>query len=83
MTDTPLTQDGILEAQASGRRLKSNGYTEIDVVHTSLLRRSTHTVWLCMQQLGLEWVPVHKHFGLNERNYGMWVCEYVSGWASV
>ena len=32
--------------------------------------RSTHTVWLCMQQLGLEWVPVYKHFGLNERNYG-------------
>ena len=41
-----------------------------DVVYTSLLRRSTKTVWIIMQELGLEWVNVIKDWRLNERNYG-------------
>ena len=45
------------------------GY-QFDMVYTSLLRRSTKTVWLVMQELGLEWVPVVKDWRLNERNYG-------------
>lgn len=68
MTDTPLTPDGVLEARVAGNLLE--GHTDVDVVYTSLLRRSTKTVWLVMQELGLEWVPIIKDWRLNERNYG-------------
>jgi 2,3-bisphosphoglycerate-dependent phosphoglycerate mutase len=69
MTDTPLTPEGVQEAKSAGRLLKSENI-EIDVVYTSLLRRSTKTVWLAMQEIGQEWVPVHRDWHLNERNYG-------------
>lgn len=68
MTDTPLTPDGVLEARVAGNLLEDNN--DIDIVYTSLLRRSTKTVWLVMQELGLEWVPIIKDWRLNERNYG-------------
>lgn len=69
MTDTPLTPEGVQEAKSAGRLLKAENIG-IDVVYTSLLRRSTKTVWLAMQEIGLEWVPVIKDWHLNERNYG-------------
>jgi len=69
MTDTPLTPEGAMEARVAGRMLLVNKMN-IDVVYTSLLRRSTKTAWLVMQELGLEWVPTHKTWLLNERNYG-------------
>ena len=43
---------------------------EFDCVHTSLLKRSTNTVSLVLQEMDLEWLPVHKDWRLNERNYG-------------
>ena len=69
MTDTPLTTDGVLEARLAGTLL-SKADVSFDVVYTSLLRRSTKTVWLLMQELMQEWVPVIKDWRLNERNYG-------------
>lgn len=41
-----------------------------DEVHTSLLRRSIRTVNLTLMEMGQEYIPVHKHWRLNERNYG-------------
>jgi 2,3-bisphosphoglycerate-dependent phosphoglycerate mutase len=72
MTDTPLTEDGIEEARIAGRLLKSEGGTvgEVDVVYTSLLRRSIKTVNLVLEELGTEWTPVVKDWRLNERSYG-------------
>jgi bisphosphoglycerate-dependent phosphoglycerate mutase len=52
MTDIPLTEDGVKEARAAGHLLASAGINKFDVVYTSLLRRSTKTVWLTMQELG-------------------------------
>ena len=69
MTDTPLTPEGVQEAKYAGRLLKAEN-VEVDVVFTSLLRRSTKTVWLALQEIGLEWVPVYKDWLLNERSYG-------------
>lgn len=43
---------------------------DIDEAHTSMLRRATKTVWLAMQELDLEWVPVYKDWRLNEQQYG-------------
>ena len=68
-TDTPLTDDGVLEARIAGQMLQKSGIL-FDEVHTSLLRRSIRTVNLCLMEMGLEWIPVYKHWRLNERNYG-------------
>lgn len=71
MTDTPLTSDGVKEARIAGQLLGNDSrVTSIDVVFTSLLRRSTKTVWHVMEELELEWVPVVKDWRLNERSYG-------------
>mmetsp|Transcript_49040 Transcript_49040/g.59360 ORF Transcript_49040/g.59360 Transcript_49040/m.59360 type:complete len:346 (-) Transcript_49040:87-1124(-) len=68
-TDTPLTEDGVLEARVAGQMLRKSGML-FDEVHTSLLRRSIRTTNLVLMELGQEYVPVHKNWRLNERNYG-------------
>lgn len=72
MTDTPLTEDGMKEARIAGHLLLENNIS-IDVVYTSLLRRSIKTAWIVMQELGMEWCTVIKDWRLNERNYGLLV----------
>lgn len=69
MTDTPLTPEGRQEALSAGKVLATLDY-EFDLVYTSLLKRSTNTVSLVLQELNLEWLPVIKDWRLNERNYG-------------
>lgn len=68
-TDTPLTEDGVLEARVAGQMLSKSGVM-FDEVHTSLLRRSIRTTNLALMELGQEYIPVLKHWRLNERNYG-------------
>lgn len=68
-SDTPLTDDGVTEARVAGQMLARSGI-RFDEVHTSLLRRSIRTVNLALMELGQEYLPVHKHWRLNERNYG-------------
>mmetsp|Transcript_30443 Transcript_30443/g.46090 ORF Transcript_30443/g.46090 Transcript_30443/m.46090 type:complete len:366 (-) Transcript_30443:135-1232(-) len=68
-TDTPLTDDGVLEATLAGQMLEKSGI-RFDQVHTSLLRRSIRTVNLSLMELGQEYLPVYKSWRLNERNYG-------------
>jgi 2,3-bisphosphoglycerate-dependent phosphoglycerate mutase len=41
-----------------------------DEAHSSLLRRSIRTFNLVLMEMGQEYIPVHKHWRLNERNYG-------------
>lgn len=68
-TDTPLTEDGVLEARVAGQMLDKSGML-FDEVHTSLLRRSIRTTNLVLMEMGQEYIPVHKNWRLNERNYG-------------
>jgi len=68
-TDTPLTDDGVLEARLAGKMLANSGIM-FDEVHTSLLRRCIRTTNIVLMELGQEYIPVHKHWRLNERNYG-------------
>jgi bisphosphoglycerate-dependent phosphoglycerate mutase len=56
MTDTPLTDDGILEAKTAGK-LIGNEDIKFDAVYTSLLRRSIKTVWMVLQEIGPFDVP--------------------------
>lgn len=68
-TDTPLTDDGVLEARVAGQMLANSGM-KFDEVHTSLLRRCIRTVNLVLMELEQEYLPVYKSWRLNERSYG-------------
>lgn len=68
-TDTPLTEDGVLEARVAGQMLANSGM-KFDEVHTSLLRRCIRTVNLVLMELEQEYIPVYKSWRLNERSYG-------------
>lgn len=49
--------------------LKEAGW-KFDVAYTSLLKRAIKTLYLIQDELDLHWIPVHRHWRLNERMYG-------------
>lgn len=67
--DTPLTAQGRSEAQKAGLLLKKAGLL-FDRAYTSYLQRAIVTLWLALEESGQPWVPVEKHWRLNERHYG-------------
>jgi 2,3-bisphosphoglycerate-dependent phosphoglycerate mutase len=68
-TDVPLTPTGVEQARASGRLLRREGW-EFDLCHTSMLKRATHTLWHCLDEMDRTWLPVVHSWRLNERHYG-------------
>ncbi len=68
-TDVGLTQQGEAEAHKAGQLLKSEEYS-FDVAYTSVLKRAIKTLWIAMEEMGLEWLPVYRAWQLNERHYG-------------
>src|SRR4051794_5813102 len=68
-TDVDLTEKGRAEAAEAGRLLREGGYL-FDVCYTSVLKRAIRTLWLVMDGLDALWMPVHRHWRLNERHYG-------------
>ena len=68
-TDVDLTARGEQESRDGARLLLEEGIA-FDVVHTSVLKRAIRTAWLAMEVMDLAWVPVHRHWRLNERHYG-------------
>jgi 2,3-bisphosphoglycerate-dependent phosphoglycerate mutase len=67
--DSPLSEQGISEARASGKLLKQEGF-QFDIAFTSLQSRAIKTLWLVLEEMDLMWIPVRKHWQLNERHYG-------------
>jgi 2,3-bisphosphoglycerate-dependent phosphoglycerate mutase len=67
--DVELSDTGVAEASAAGRVLSEAGLA-FDVVHTSLLTRAVQTAHLALTALGQPWLPVERHWRLNERHYG-------------
>ena len=68
-TDVDLTPTGIEQAQNAGHLLKAQGYA-FDLAYTSMLKRATHTLWHCLDQMDCTWLPVVHNWRLNERHYG-------------
>ena len=68
-TDVDLTPTGVTQAMAAGQLLKAEGY-DFDVAYTSVLRRAIHTLWHVLDGMDRAWLPVVKHWRLNERHYG-------------
>jgi len=71
-TDVDLTAKGEHEARQAGVLLASEQRNGLDlqVVHTSVLTRSVRTANLTLEELGRSWLPVRRHWRLNERHYG-------------
>ena len=67
--DVDLTEQGIAEARAAGRKLKAQGIV-FDVGFTSALKRAQRTLDLALEEMGLQSIPVLKDQALNERDYG-------------
>jgi 2,3-bisphosphoglycerate-dependent phosphoglycerate mutase len=68
-TDVPLSDKGVAEAKAAGKIMKDDGLV-FDIAHTSLLVRAIDTLHLALLEMGQVWIPVVKHWRLNERHYG-------------
>ncbi|MES2602775.1 MAG: 2,3-bisphosphoglycerate-dependent phosphoglycerate mutase [Pseudomonadota bacterium] len=67
--DPGLTELGVKEAVAAGRKLKEQGLT-FDVAFTSVLTRAQHTLDLALEEMGQTGIPITRHLALNERDYG-------------
>ena len=67
--DVDLTEAGIAEARAAGRKLKAQGL-RFDVAFTSALIRAQHSLDLMLEELRQQAIPVFKDQALNERDYG-------------
>ena len=68
-TDVDLSERGRAEALEAGRLLREGGY-RFDLAYTSVLTRAIRTLWIALDTLDLMWIPVEKHWRLNERHYG-------------
>ena len=67
--DVPLTPQGEEEARASGRTMAAAGLY-FDTSHTSVLIRAVDTHNLALAEMDQGWLPVQRHWRLNERHYG-------------
>lgn len=68
-TDVELSEKGVEEAKNGGKLLKEEGF-HFDVAYTSYLKRAIHTLNHVLEEMGEEYIPVHKTWRLNERHYG-------------
>jgi 2,3-bisphosphoglycerate-dependent phosphoglycerate mutase len=67
--DCDLSPLGESQAVAAGRLMAERGVLP-DVVHTSVLVRAIRTADLTLREMGRSWIPVRRHWRLNERHYG-------------
>src|SRR5215218_2569648 len=67
--DVDLTEAGVTEARAAGRKLKGQGLS-FDVAYTSALKRAQRTLDLILEEMGQSGIPIVKDQALNERDYG-------------
>ncbi|HSK55048.1 MAG TPA: phosphoglyceromutase [Jiangellales bacterium] len=67
--DVDLSEKGRDEAATGGRLLIERDLLP-DVVHTSVLRRAIRTAEISLHECDRHWIPVRRHWRLNERHYG-------------
>ena len=67
--DVDLSEQGVAEARTAGALLKSRGI-DFDCCFTSVLTRAIRTLHLTLHEMDRLWLPVTKHWRLNERHYG-------------
>jgi 2,3-bisphosphoglycerate-dependent phosphoglycerate mutase len=67
--DVDLSEKGRAEAREAGRLMKDAGFA-FDLAFTSVLIRAIRTLGIALDEMGQLWIPVIKHWRLNERHYG-------------
>lgn len=67
--DADLTEKGEAEASKGGALLKEQGLAPT-FAFTSFQTRAIRTLWLSLAAMDRAWIPVEKHWRLNERHYG-------------
>lgn len=67
--DCGLTELGEQEAAEGGRLMKADELAPA-VVHTSVQQRAIRTAEITLAEMGRSWIPVRRHWRLNERHYG-------------
>ncbi len=67
--DVPLSEQGVEEAGRAGKLLREEGFV-FDVAYTSVLKRAIKTLWIVLEELDSMWIPVRRHWRINERMYG-------------
>jgi 2,3-bisphosphoglycerate-dependent phosphoglycerate mutase len=67
--DCDLSEEGEKEARSAGSRLAAAAIP-VDGAHTSVQTRAIKTLHLALEEMGRLWVPVRRHWRLNERHYG-------------
>ncbi len=67
--DVGLTEKGVAEARAAGKKLKAQGL-HFDIAFTSVLSRAQRTLDLVLEEMGETNITVFKDQALNERDYG-------------
>jgi 2,3-bisphosphoglycerate-dependent phosphoglycerate mutase len=71
--DVDLTEKGEEEAAAAGQLLlaeREQSGLDFAVVHTSVLTRAVRTADIALSVMGRAYLPVRRHWRLNERHYG-------------
>jgi 2,3-bisphosphoglycerate-dependent phosphoglycerate mutase len=68
-TDVDLSPNGLVEAKRAGTLLRDAGF-RFDIAYTSVLKRAIRTCWMTLDELDLLWIPMVRHWRLNERHYG-------------
>ncbi|MBA3962346.1 MAG: 2,3-bisphosphoglycerate-dependent phosphoglycerate mutase [Chthoniobacterales bacterium] len=64
-----LSEKGVAEARVAGQILAKSGF-DFDLCFSSLHTRALKTLDLTLERLDRLWLPVEKHWCLNERHYG-------------
>ncbi|MGP1352382.1 MAG: 2,3-diphosphoglycerate-dependent phosphoglycerate mutase [Parasphingopyxis sp.] len=67
--DVDLTDKGVAEAVAAGALMRDKG-VDHDLCFTSYQTRAIRTLNLALAEMDRLWLPVEKHWRLNERHYG-------------
>jgi 2,3-bisphosphoglycerate-dependent phosphoglycerate mutase len=68
--DVDLSPRGEEEAWQAGRLLADQDGLDLRIVHTSVLTRAVRTANLALDVAKRSWLPVRRHWRLNERHYG-------------
>ncbi|HEY1983346.1 MAG TPA: 2,3-bisphosphoglycerate-dependent phosphoglycerate mutase [Xanthobacteraceae bacterium] len=67
--DVDLTEVGVKEARAAGKKLKAQGL-HFDIGFTSALIRAQRSLDLVLDEMAQKNIPIVKNLALNERDYG-------------
>jgi 2,3-bisphosphoglycerate-dependent phosphoglycerate mutase len=68
--DVDLSGHGEEEARVAGRLMADEADLDLRILHTSVLVRAISTAEIALHEVGRSWLPVRRHWRLNERHYG-------------